>query len=164
MPGHAFVMKIKLDNVRLMVNDRHTAALCVLRPSVRFFHGSHTMLTGRHPRYNGCFLHKYARLDSKGILRGVLAGSHYPWTSRDSKIVSVTTTLGIPFVACRDISHERFLRIRFGAARKGPCAFRNVGLTSTTNRIRVSARVPRMCFFKLCLHSKHDNPSRTRRG
>ena len=55
---HVFVMKNKLDNVELMINDRHAAALCVLQPSTRFLHGSHVMLTGRHPRTIVRFLHK----------------------------------------------------------------------------------------------------------
>jgi hypothetical protein len=77
-------MKNKLDNVELMVNDRHAAALYLLRPSTRFLHGSHVMLTGRHPRTIVRFLHKCKGADWGVILRGALAGIRYPQTTCDS--------------------------------------------------------------------------------
>lgn len=98
---HVFVMKNKLDNVELMINDRHAAALCVLQPSTRFLHGSHVMLTGRHPRNTVRFLHKREGADWGVILRGDLAGIRYPQTTCDSWRRRVSNTLGIPFVVDR---------------------------------------------------------------
>jgi hypothetical protein len=100
MSVHVFVMKNKLDNVELMVNDRHTKALCLLRTSTRFLHGSHVMLTGRHPLTTVRFLHKREGADWGAILRGALAGTRYPRTICDSWR-RVSSTLGIPFVVDR---------------------------------------------------------------